>query len=80
MARRRSARRWWRVRVRDPRRYEPGSFRTITFSPTIQAIVARPKGRVTVEVQALRFAKTAWTQAEALAWARRHGYRPKGVE
>ena len=74
------ARAYWHVRVRDPRRFQPGSFRTIAFTPTILAVVGRPKGRYTMEVQALRFAKRAFTREEAKRWAARHGFRVRGIE
>lgn len=65
----------WRVRVRDPRAFTPGSFRTIRVGRRgVQLVVGRLRGRRTMTVQALRFPKGRFTtRAMVRDWLRRNG-------
>ncbi len=63
-----------RVRVRDPSDFEKDSFRTIWISKKrgIKAVIGRPKGKKTTEVQSFLFDKKKWTKKEALEWVKKH--------
>ncbi|GEM_PF-1024919 len=60
---------------RDPAEFEEGTFRTIDIDPEqgIKAIVAKPKGEDTMEVQSYLFSKEkGWTLEKAKDWFKKH--------
>lgn len=60
---------------RDTDEFEPESFRTIDIDTEkgIKAVVAKPKGKDTMEVQSFLFAKSkGWTLEKAKEWFERH--------
>jgi hypothetical protein len=60
---------------RNPEEFQPGSLRTIVLSEDegIRAIVGKPKGKNTAEVQSYLFAKNkGWTVDKAKAWFENH--------
>ena len=60
---------------RSPEDFEPDSFRTITISEDegIKAVVGKPKGKETMEVQSYLFDKAkGWTLEKAKAWFEEH--------
>lgn len=67
----------YRVRVRAPEDFARESFRTITLreSPTVRAVIGRPRGARTTAIQSLIFPKDEWTRAEAQRWAAEHARR-----
>jgi len=61
---------------RSPDDFQPDSLRTITLSEEegIKAIIGKPKGQDTTEVQSYLFAKDkGWTLDKAKAWFEQHG-------
>jgi hypothetical protein len=67
-----------RVRVKDPGRFQSGSFRTVTLSASqgIKAVMGRLKGSTSMTTQAYLFVKAkGWTKDKAEAWAKEH--KPK---
>jgi hypothetical protein len=63
-----------RVRVKEPGAFQEGSFRTIVISKSdgIHAVIGRPKGKTTTEVQAYLFEKERWTEERAKKWVAAH--------
>lgn len=63
-----------RMRVRDPGTFKEGSFRTISIDKSggIQAVIGRPKGKTTTEIQSYIFDKTKWTVERARKWVSEH--------
>lgn len=63
-----------RVRMKNPGSFQEGSFRTIDISKPqgIKAVIGRPKGKDSTEVQTYIFDKDKWTPAEAKKWAEDH--------
>jgi len=63
-----------RIRVRDPGSFQEGSFRTITIDKSggIQAVIGRPKGKETTEVQSYIFDKDKWDVERARKWVSEH--------
>lgn len=63
-----------RVRVKNPSEFQAGSFRTIDISKPkgIQAVIGRPKGKESTEVQTYIFDKDKWSPAEAKKWVEDH--------
>lgn len=64
------------VRVRNPKLFTEGSFRTITISAKegIQAVIGRLKGETTTTIQKYMFDKAkGWTIPKAVAWVKEHG-------
>lgn len=63
-----------RIRVRDPDDFQQDSFRTITISEDdgIQAVIGRPEGETTTEIQTYIFDKEKWTTATAQSWVDEH--------
>jgi hypothetical protein len=60
---------------RSPEDFQPDSFRTITISEneSIKAVVGKPKGKETMEVQSYLFDKAkGWTSDKAKAWFEAH--------
>jgi len=60
-----------RIRVRDPGDFQDGSFRTITIGDEdqgIQAVIGKPKGETSTEVQSYVFDKEKWDVERAQAW------------
>ena len=60
---------------RSPEDFQPDSFRTITISEneSIKAVVGKPKGKETMEVQSYLFDKAkGWTIDKAKAWFEAH--------
>ena len=60
---------------RSPHDFEPDSFRTITLSEDegLKAIVGKPKGKDTMEVQSYLFDKSkGWTLEKAKEWFEKH--------
>jgi hypothetical protein len=59
---------------RDPSEFQPNSLRTITLSKEegIKAVIGKPKGKDTTEIQSYLFDKNKWTLEKAKAWFRKH--------
>jgi hypothetical protein len=60
---------------RDPSEFQPDSLRTITLSEEegIKAVIGKPKGKDTTEVQSYLFDKSkGWTLQKAKAWFQQH--------
>jgi len=59
---------------RDSSGFQEGSFRTITIDADkgIKAVIGKPKGQDTTEVQSYLFDKDKWTLEEAKAWFQEH--------
>lgn len=63
----------YRYRVRDPAEFQDGSFRTIELGDSkVKAVVAKPKGKNTMTLQALIFPKDNFTEKEAKQWVKDH--------
>ena len=65
-------------RLRDPSEFEPGSFRRIQVGSGANehsAIIGRPKGKTTTEIQTLRYKKDQWSEEDARASCARHNGR-----
>jgi hypothetical protein len=69
-----------RVRVNDPGRYQEDSFRRKTLRAGVTAIVARPRGSTSTEIQALRFSRSLFTPARAIRWAIAHGFKSAALD
>lgn len=68
-----------RVRVRNPRDFKKGSFRTVTLNKRrgIYAVMGRLKGQTTLTRQAILFErKKGWNKKNAEKWVRDHGMKP----
>lgn len=63
-----------RIRVKDPGGFKEGSFRTISIDKSggIQAVIGRPKGKDTTEVQSYIFDKSKWDVERARKWVSEH--------
>ena len=63
-----------RIRVRDPGGFKEGSFRTISIDKSggIQAVIGRPEGKDTTEVQSYIFDKSKWDVERARKWVSEH--------
>ena len=63
-----------RVRVRDPGDFQDGSFSTIDIDGEkgIKAVIGRPKGSDTTEIQTFIFDKEKWTKEDAVKWVEEH--------
>ncbi|MCX8191735.1 MAG: hypothetical protein N3F06_02875, partial [Nitrososphaerales archaeon] len=60
---------------RSPDEFQEGTFRTIVLSEEkgIKAIIAKPKGKDTTEIQSYLFDKSkGWTLDKAKAWFESH--------
>lgn len=59
---------------RSPEDFQEDSFRTITIDADkgIKAVIGKPKGKDTTEVQSYLFDKDKWTLEEAKAWFEEH--------
>ena len=59
---------------RRPEEFQEGSLRTITFSEEegIKAVIGKPKGKDTTEVQSYLFDKDKWSLEKAKAWFEEH--------
>ncbi|TET19627.1 hypothetical protein E3J74_05935 [Candidatus Bathyarchaeota archaeon] len=59
---------------RNPDEFEKDSLRTITLSEEegIKAVIGKPKGQDTTEVQSYLFDKDEWTLEKAKAWFKEH--------
>jgi hypothetical protein len=59
---------------RDPSEFQPDSLRTITLSEEegIKAVIGKPKGKDTTEIQSYLFDKNKWTLEKAKAWFKQH--------
>jgi hypothetical protein len=59
---------------RDPSEFQPDSLRTITLSEEegIKAVIGKPKGKDTTEIQSYLFDKNIWTLEKAKAWFKQH--------
>lgn len=59
---------------RSPKEFQEGSLRTITLSEAegIKAVIGKPKGQDTTEVQSYLFDKDKWTLEKAKAWFKEH--------
>jgi DNA-binding transcriptional MerR regulator len=59
---------------RNPDEFEKDSLRTITLSEKegIKAVIGKPKGHDTTEVQSYLFDKNKWTLEKAKAWFEKH--------
>jgi len=59
---------------RNPDEFEKDSLRTITLSEEegIKAVIGKPKGQDTTEVQSYLFDKDKWTLEKAKAWFKEH--------
>lgn len=59
---------------RSTSEFQEGSLRTITLSEEegIKAVIGKPKGQDTTEVQSYLFDKTKWTLEKAKAWFKEH--------
>lgn len=68
------------ARIADPDEFEPESFRRKSIAPGITLIVARRKGKSSLEGQAYRFDKNRFTEAEAKKWLKEHGVEYKVFE
>jgi len=67
---------------RDPDDFQAGTLRTITLSAEqgIKAIVGRPEGKETAEIQSYLFAKDkGWTMDKAKAWFDQHRERRMNI-
>ena len=64
-----------RIRVRNPKLFQEGSFRTIDISKKekIKAVIGKLKGETTTTVQSYLFDKESWTVERAQRWVREHG-------
>jgi hypothetical protein len=79
-----------KYRVRDPKRFQEGSFRRIALQskkPRVFAIIGKLTGETSTTIQALRFPKgDGWTVAKARAWVKSHSsvtknsFDPMGVD
>jgi len=76
-----------RVRVRMPDEFKDGTMRTVWLSKpkginSVQGKLKKPPEGQTgsMVVQSLLFVKDKWSRADAVAWAREHGYTPKEYE
>ncbi|MDR7496830.1 MAG: hypothetical protein QN174_07725 [Armatimonadota bacterium] len=71
----------FRVRLRDPADFQPGSFRRIPIKrdkPRVFGIVGRLKGETKTTLQSLRFPKgDGWTADRVRDWLREHDFAPK---
>ncbi len=56
------------ARVRSPRDFQKGSFRTKTLDNGIIIIMGRLKGKTTMTAQSYRFPKSKFTVAQARKW------------
>lgn len=64
-----------RIRVRDPKLFQKGTFRTITIgtaSKGIKAVIGRLKGKTATSIQSYIFDKSKWTTERARAWVKKH--------
>lgn len=61
-------------RLRQPGEFKKGSFRRIKLSDGLDAIIGRLKGKTSTTTQALRYAKTKYTEERA----RTHCKKKKG--
>ncbi|MDH5782074.1 MAG: hypothetical protein OEZ35_00185 [Candidatus Bathyarchaeota archaeon] len=59
---------------RSPSEFQEGSLRTIALSEEerIKAVIGKPKGQDTTEVQSYLFDKNKWTLEKAKAWFKEH--------
>ena len=59
---------------RSPEDFEPDSLRTITLSEEegIKAVIGKPKGKDTMEVQSYLFDRDKWSLEKAKAWFEQH--------
>lgn len=64
-----------RYRVRNPKAFDPLSFRHVPLSPSqgIYSIMGKIPNRPSMVIQSLRFQKSkGWTESKASSWARSH--------
>lgn len=63
-----------RIRQRQPGKFQEKTFRTKWFSKKegIKAIVGRPKGKKTTQVQSLLFDRKKWSPANIVKWLEKH--------
>lgn len=64
------------ARLRTPGSFQQDSFKRIELTDGIDAIIGRLKGETTTTRQAIRFAKTKFTVAQARAWLADHDIKP----
>ena len=65
-----------RIRVRNPKDFQEGSFRTINIGDKdngIQAVIGLLKGKTTTTIQSYIFDKKKWTAKRAQDWVKEHG-------
>lgn len=65
-----------RIRLRNPNKFQEGSFRTIQIgkkSDGIKAVIGRLIGKTSTTVQSYIFDKTKWTAKKAQKWVKDHG-------
>ena len=63
------------IRQKDPGQYQDNSFRIITLDAAkgIRAIIGRPKGKTSTEVQSYLFRRDkGWNASKAQAWVDKH--------
>ena len=67
---------YYRYRVRDPKLFDPDSFRTVTVKkdkPRVMSVMGKLKGEDTMTIQNVMFPKgDDWTMAKAKAWLKAH--------
>jgi len=71
----------WRYRVRDPSKFIKGSFRTVSITTGVKAIMGKLKGGDgTMKVQSLIFDKDEFDLAAAKAWLKDHSDITKALD
>jgi len=58
--------------VKAPSAFEPKSFRRISITSGVSAIIGRLKGQSSTTTQSYRFDKSRFTAAQARAWLKSH--------
>lgn len=68
------------ARIKSPRSFLRGTFRSKALKPGLRLIVAKRCSRCSMETQAVRFDVCRYSAAQAKAWLRKHGMKPVRFE
>lgn len=64
------------ARIKPPRMFKKGTFRSKKLKPGLRLIVAKRCSRCSMETQAVRFDVCRYTAAKARAWLWKHRMKP----
>lgn len=74
----------YRLRIRDPKRFDENTFKTVTLQkkkPQIKSVQGKLKGEDTMTIQSLIFPKSeGWTLADAKKWVNDHPDVKKDID